>query len=107
MPIRKFANYFFTIIFFFHCLGVTQLFSAYAKDSSTFVGMINMNEEETKKEKESEEDANYFNLYHSKILFPVSAHSFVKKNSYFSTSKNRINYQFIIESHTPPPDFCS
>ena len=104
---RKFANYFFTVIFFFHCLGTTQLFSAYLKDTSAFVNMLSMNEEETKKDKGSEEDADYFNLFHSKILFSVSAHSFVKKNSYFSTSKNRINYQFIIESHTPPPDFCS
>ncbi len=104
---HKLFKYLLSAVILFHCLGVTQLFSACSKDSSAFVGMINMNEEETKKEKESKEDADFFNLIHSRILFPVSTHTFAKKNSYFSSPKKRINYQFIIENPTPPPDFCS
>ena len=36
-----------------HCMGVTQLASSLAKDKSAFIGMLNITEEETKKEKES------------------------------------------------------
>jgi hypothetical protein len=102
--LNKPFKYFLSVVILLHCIGVTQLVSAYSKNNSAFVGMINMNEEETKKEKESKDDTDYskdIRLKFSSISTPLT---FIDERIYFRNSKNRINYQFIIELPTPPPD---
>jgi len=93
----------FTIVL--HCIGITQFVSSYAGDKSVFTGMLNMNEEETKKEKESKEDADSSKDFRSKNSCLITDSSFIGKHIYFSFSKSRTNHQFIIELPTPPPDF--
>lgn len=101
---RKFLKYFLSLVILLHCIGAMQLLSAYAKDRSTFVGMLSMNEEETKKEKESKEDTDYSKDIRSRITSIISPLALTGSRIYFCCSKSRINHQFIIELPTPPPD---
>lgn len=96
------------LVILLHCLGVTQLASSYAKDKTAFVSMINMAEEETKKEKEcGDEDTEEFfsTTQHQKVAFAEVHSFFTVQNIYFLQSLKRITHQFVIESPTPPPDF--
>lgn len=105
--LKKIFKSFVSFIIVFHCMGATQLVSAYSKDYSAFVGMLNMTEEETKKEKESKEDSDYSKDIRQKIYSPITPVSFTGKRIYFSGSKNRVTHQFVIERPSPPPDFKS
>lgn len=102
--LKSFIKYFLSLVILLHCAGVTQLVSAYSKDKSAFVGMLNMSEEETKKEKESKEEADHSKDIHSKISLTGLDISFIESRIYLADSKNRINHQFNIELPTPPPD---
>lgn len=96
------------LVILLHCLGVTQLASSYAKDKTAFVCMVNMAEEETKKEKEcGDEDTEEFfsTTQHQKVASAGVQTFFIVKNIYFLESLKRITHQFVIESPTPPPDF--
>ena len=101
--IKKLLKYFLSLVILLHCTGVTQLVSAYSKDDSAFVSMLDMNEEETKKE--SKEDVDSTKDLRAKISTVLTSISFTEKQIYFSGSKSRVNHQFIIELPTPPPDF--
>ena len=101
--IKQLLKYFFSLVIVFHCVGVTQLVSSYAKDSSTYTGMLNVNEEETKKEKESKEDDSSKELYATQFTLPL-AFALNGGMTYFCDSKSRIPYQVVIENPTPPPD---
>ncbi|HLP52278.1 MAG TPA: hypothetical protein VK154_15420 [Chitinophagales bacterium] len=92
-----------------HCLGATQLISSYSKDNSSFVSMLTMNEEETKKEKEScdEDDVEFWNDVRCKLQLRNTYLCSVSDNSYLHESLNRVFYQFVLESPTPPPDFLA
>ncbi len=105
--IKKSIKYFLSLVILLHCTGVTQLVSACSKDNSAFVTMMNMNEEETKKEKESKEDTECINDLRGKVAALAPNISFTEKQIYFSGSKSRVNHQFIIELPTPPPDFMA
>lgn len=102
---KAFLRFLVSLIILFHCIGVTQLLSACAKDSSAFVGMMSMTEEESKKEKESKED----NLPDETIgqlvpiLQPVAFHNFVSC-ILLAQKQSALNHQFWAELPTPPPD---
>ena len=97
-------KYLISLVILLHCTGVTQLVAAYTKDTSALIGMVNMNEEETKKEKESKEDTDHSKEFHQKISSLIAAVSFADKHIYYCGSKSRISHQFVIELPTPPPD---
>lgn len=103
MLIRVF-KYLVSLVILLHCIGATQLASACAKDKSAFISMLNMTEEETKKEKEAKEDADDHKDLRCKPV-SIAAQSF-QLNKYidYSDSKNRIKHQFHSECTTPPPD---
>lgn len=105
--IESLLKFFLSLVILLHCVGVTQLASAVTKDKSAFVGMLNMNEEETKKEKESKEDVDDVKDILQKPYLSQAHLLLTGKHIYYSDSKNRISHQFIIESPTPPPDFNS
>ena len=103
--ISQSLKYIVSLVILLHCIGVTQLMSSCSKDNSAFVSMLNMNEEETKKEKESKEDTEYANDIRMKLSTRINDFSLAGERTYFSDSKNRVNHQFVIENPTPPPDF--
>jgi hypothetical protein len=103
-PMKKFFRHFLALVILLHCVGVMQLVSTYSKDTSVWIGMLSMNEEETKKEKESKEDVDYSKDIYPKNITVISPLAFTGKYIYFCCSKNRVNHQFIIELPTPPPD---
>lgn len=102
----RLLKFFTAIVIVFHCLGVTQVISALSKDKSAFVGMLSMNEEETKKEKESKEDFDDdIKEFAHKNFVTFSNVFFAAQNIYHSSSQIiLISHQFIIERPTPPPD---
>ncbi len=102
---NQLLRYIVSLVILLHCIGITQLMSSCAKDNSAFITMLNVNEEETKKEKENKEDTEYTNDVRSKLSTLINAFSLAGERIYFSDSKSRINHQFVIESPTPPPDF--
>lgn len=104
-PTMKFVRNFLALIILLHCVGVTQLVSTFSKDTSTLIGMLSMNEEETKKEKEGKEDVDYSKDIYPKCSTLISPLASLGKYIYFCDFKNRISHQFIIELPTPPPDF--
>ena len=95
---------FISVILFLHCIGSTQLLSAYARNKASFVQMVTMTEEETKKEKDSSPDD------------PESEFKLKQKHAVeLPTAEGRVVYllrygwlqvihQHIIELPTPPPD---
>jgi hypothetical protein len=105
--LAKLIKYTTALVILLHCMGATQLASSYAKDKTAFVSMINMAEEETKKEKEcgDEDTEEFFSTQHHKVTFAQVHTLFTVKNIYFRESLRRITHQFVIESPTPPPDF--
>ncbi len=103
-PMKKLIRHFLALVILLHCVGITQLVSTYSKDTSALIGMLSMNEEETKKEKESKEEADYSKDIYPKNSTLLSPVAFTGKYIYFCCSKSRINHQFIIELPTPPPD---
>lgn len=100
----KFVRNLLAFVILLHCVGITQFVSSYSKDTSVLIGMLSMNEEETKKEKESKEDVDCTKDVYPKNSTLFSPLAFTDKYIYFCCSKNRINDQFIIELPTPPPD---
>ncbi len=102
--LKKIFKSFVSFIIVLHCMGATQLLSAYSKDYSAFVGMLNMTEEETKKEKESKEDSDYSKDIRQKISSSFTPVSFTDKRIYFGSAKSRVTHQFVIEHPSPPPD---
>lgn len=102
--LNNFLKFSFSLVILFHCLGITQLVSACCKDRSAFIGMVNMTEEETKKESESKEDTDDAKDVYFKSLTLSASGSYICNHLYFSDSKSRIYYQVVIENPTPPPD---
>lgn len=103
--LNRIIKYLIAVVIVFHCLGVTQVISALSKDKATFVGMLSMNEEETKKEKESKEDIDDEIKDFEHKNFPVFSNVFfAAQHIYQSNSQIIISYQFVIENPTPPPD---
>lgn len=101
---KKSLKYLVSLVILFHCLGVTQLVSAYSKDGSTFTSMLNMTEEETKKEKDSKED-NEGNEALKQRHVSVSPLAFqVLQIAYFFNCQHRLKHQFHPDNTTPPPD---
>jgi hypothetical protein len=95
---------FFSFIILLHCVGITQLASSLSLDKSTFVGMLNMTEEETKKEKESKEDTcSDKDLKYKHSGFALHP-TFPSIRETYLASKNRIEHQFLSENPSPPPD---
>ena len=107
--LTKLLKYITALVILLHCLGVTQVMSSCAKDRSAFISMLNMNEEETKKEKESS-DEDTFELYNDstpKFTLVQSVIYNTGEKFYFSHTLKGISHQFVIESPTPPPDFTA
>jgi hypothetical protein len=101
--IKGLLKYFLSLVILLHCMGVTQLASACCKNSSTFVSMLNINEEETKKEKESKEDDCSKHFRQTQLELPAGI-ALTGRLIYFCDSKSRCLYQVVIENPTPPPD---
>ena len=87
-----------------HCVGFTQLVSAFYVDKSTFIGVINMPEQETKKKKDCKEeiDGNKFIEYKCLLSNTYLSNVF---NQSRKNCKNVIEYQFLIGNTTLPPYF--
>jgi hypothetical protein len=87
-----------------HFVGASQYVCALVKDKSSFVNMAGINEEESKKEKDTKEELNdaidtHIAAIHtfSDILAPVT--------SIIATLANdEIKHQYIAEQLAPPPD---
>ncbi|HLP20520.1 MAG TPA: hypothetical protein VK174_09480 [Chitinophagales bacterium] len=107
--LKNLLKYLTALVIMLHCIGATQLASAYAKDKSSFVSMVTMSEEETKKEKEScdEDDADFWNDVRCKLQLRNTYLSSAIMHSYMHDTLNRLFYQFVLESPTPPPDFLA
>ena len=94
-------KYFLSFILALHCLGVTQLASAVAKDKTVFVGMLSINEEETKKEKEGKGCFDFV----KGIQDSPTLNLFALNCMLYSEFKHKVYEPFVIESPAPPPDF--
>jgi hypothetical protein len=68
------------------------------------MGMLNITEEETKKESNSKEEADLFKLTRNSLSFFTPALHVAGSGLYITESKIRITHQFISDNHTPPPD---
>lgn len=90
-----------------HCVGATQLISAYASDKASFVRMLAMAEEETKKEKDcnSDDDADPEFKYRHRTDYRSGTQS--KVIYLYTHHHEKVIQQFINELTTPPPDFKS
>lgn len=99
------CTYFVSFILLLHCIGSTQLLSAYARDKDSFVRMLAMTEEETKKEKDATPDdpESEFKLKqkHITTAIPASEGRVVYLLRY---GWLQVVHQYIIELPTPPPD---
>ncbi len=93
------------LIVFMHCLGVTQLCSAFVKNNSVFISMIDMSEEETKTEKECKDECDSDKNIHPTLHLATAELAYTLSHTYYGIPQNRIGYQFVIESPTPPPDY--
>lgn len=102
--IRSALKYLFAFVITLHCLGATQALSAYAKDKSAFIGMLNINEEETKKEKECKDEVDDMEHASFKPALVAVNVFFTGQCAYYADYKNEAFGQFVIESPTPPPD---
>lgn len=100
----RFLKLLFGLIVFMHCIGVTQLCSAFVKNNSAFISMIDMSEEETKTEKDCKDECDSAKNIHPTLLFITAELAYTVGHTYYSSPQNRIGYQFVIESPTPPPD---
>ncbi len=100
----RLLRYFIASIILFHCVGVTQLASAFAKDTTAFLGMMNMSEEETKKEKETKEDSfpDHAIKQNTQALLPLF-HAAVTC-SLITKTQECFTHQYWAERPTPPPD---
>lgn len=101
----KLIRFFCVAAILLHCLGVTQLLSSYAKDTGAFISMLNMTEEETKKEKadsEFEELGSEARIKQVLFNFSLTNHP---TQLYQHNAKESIPLQFSADSPTPPPDF--
>lgn len=102
--LKKHLRYFVAFVILLHCVGVTQLLSAYAKDASAFVGMLNMSEEETKKEKETKEDGFPDEAIRQKAPALLAALQLPVFCTLVTKAQENISHQFWAERPTPPPD---
>jgi hypothetical protein len=100
----SFWTYFISLLLTLHCIGGTQLLSAYAKDNISFVRMLTMTEEETKKEKDNktDDDTDHEFKCRQNFFYTVSLHG--KVIYQFARQHEQVRQQFITELPTPPPD---
>ena len=85
-------------------MWATQLVSAYAKDKASFMRMLTMTEEETKKEKDNkgDDDTDHEFKCRQKFFYTTSLHNKIVHR--FSLQHQQVIHQFIGELTTPPPD---
>lgn len=102
--ISALLKYLISLVILLHCMGATQLASALAKDKSAFIGMLNMTEEETKKEKESKEDNDDSKTIVGKPLVTSLQYTLKGKRFFYTRFAPCLFQQFVIELPTPPPD---
>lgn len=93
------------IIVLFHFLGATQYLSYYAKNDTSFVNMMTMAEEESKKEKDQKEFTEDYKDFERKnrLIFASPAHTTLSILPPFDTE--HLLQQHISEQLTPPPNF--
>ena len=99
-----FWSYIVAALLTLHCMGATQLVSACAKDKASFVRMLTLTEEETKKEKDSksDDDTDHEFKCRQKLFYTTSLHN--KVVHHFTHRHQQVIHQFIGELTTPPPD---
>ena len=103
---KSIIRFLFSMVIVVHCLGLTQLASALAKDKSAFVTMLNMTEEETKKDKESKECKDGDKDVHR--LAVLASVAFLNSQCFsFLHSRQLPAHQFLSECPTPPPDLAA
>lgn len=92
------------LIILLHFMGVTQYMSSFAKNQSSFLSMMTIAEEESKKEKDDKDftedtqefrDNNYFRFTDRFRIFQISGFSFLLEH---------YPLQYIAEQLTPPPN---
>lgn len=100
-------SWFIALLLTLHCIGATQLMSAYASDKSSFVRMLAMAEEETKKEKDCncDDDADPEFKYRHKTDYGSAIQG--KVIYLYTHHRENVFQEFINELATPPPDFRS
>lgn len=87
-----------------HFSGITQLASAIVKDKSQFTSMLNMTEEESKKEKDSDEDDLFKDIHY--VFHAVSTTTGqVKLIGSYAHMVEDVTHQHTGDQFTPPPDF--
>lgn len=87
-----------------HFVGATQFASSCAKDKTRFMTMLNMTEEETKKEKDSKDELPEIagiNHIHS---FNIANLIYAEKALCFLSVADNVDHQYIADRQTPPPD---
>lgn len=90
-----------------HCTGVTQYISAHAENKSSFVSMLNMTEEETKKEKEAKDDSNDGKDLFLRHHLTAIQHTIEQRYLVVCSDKDHRTRQFDAECPTPPPDITA
>lgn len=87
-----------------HFAGLTQLVSAYARDKASFISMVNQSEEESKKEKESQEEIFPEWLACVKAVEQPITGSIIEGDMPAPCRSDAVNAQFIGDCLTPPPN---
>ncbi len=87
-----------------HFAGLTQLVSAYARDKASYVSMLNMNEEESKKEKDTTEDDLLETAFLDKQVQQLALVVITEHSVQLVASASLVQHQFIGDQHTPPPN---
>lgn len=102
------ANNFLVILWLLlHTIGVTQLVSVYAKSNVSLVSMMNLAEEETKTEKNTENLEFGSSEFIANILTLCCNPSFLDVAYKNRCMHYRLASQFVGESTTPPPDLAA
>ncbi len=103
--ITKYLKILISAFMLLHFVGVMQLVSSYAKDKTSFANALNMNEEETKKEKDSKEDTVESKDFKPKPPLQVANFLYCEKSFGFILASEEVKHQYIADLHSPPPDF--
>lgn len=101
-------KYFVLLAILLHCTGISQLANACTKNSDAVISMLNMTEEENKKEKETKEedtdDSKEIRLRHLQVY----GNSIILQTSLSYAHTHRLaQHQYSADQPTPPPDFAA
>ncbi len=96
-----------SFVILLHCIGVTQYAGAYTKNSSAFVSMLTMTEEENKKESESKEDVDDTKEARVRPLQFSPVNIALQVGMGYAYAHGILMQQYTVDQPTPPPDYLA